>query len=579
MRFSVVADVFDMLESTSGRIEMAQIFANLLKRANKSIVRHLVYVSTGVLAPSYEGIELGLGEQYGIRAIARAFGYTESHVDNLFEEKGDLGTVAEILCETKRQGNLFPKSLTFEHVYSSFVKIAKTSGKGSQDLKIKLLMELLTNAMPNEAKYIIRFVLGQLRLGIREATIIDALSMVKSSDKSWKDKLDRAFNITSDLGYVAELFLKDPGLIDGLKVSPFKPLMPALAERLPTAEEIVDKLGGKCAVESKYDGMRMQIHKQGSRVEIYSRKLEKLTSMFPDVVSDVLKIPYQSIIFEGETLAFDSENNRFYSFQETIRRRRKHSIGKVSKELPMFVFVFDVMYIDGKDMTDVPYIERRNKIESVFPVSSIKPSEMHIVSNPEELESLFENTISRGLEGVIAKDLNAPYTAGKRKFAWIKLKKSYGSSMDTIDGVIVGYYFGKGHRSEFGIGGVLVAVMDDQTGSLETVAKVGSGFTEVEMKNLKSKLDEIRISVPDRRIHAPNVDIVDVWVKPKIVVEVAFDNITLSLVHTCCFDKSTKKGYALRFPRIVRFRDDKSISEITLSNEVKEMYDLQIDSG
>ncbi len=582
MDFSSVANTFDILESKSGRIEMAERFAELLKKTSLDEIKHLIYISTGILAPPYYSIELGLGEQFGIRAIADAYGYSINVVSKMFDKLGDLGKTAEYFCTNKKQSTLFPSKLTLEHVYDTFVKIAKTSGKGSQDLKIKLLIELLSNAEPNEAKFIIRFVLGELRLGIRESTIIDALSMAKFEDKSYHDILDRAFNITSDLGYVAELFMKDPKSVETLKVEPFKPLMPALAERLPTAEQIMEKMGGICAAESKYDGMRMQIHRKDDRVEIYSRRLEVLTHMFPDVVSAVkrLNANIKEIIFEGESLAYDKEENRFYSFQETMHRRRKHQIGKISKELPMYVFAFDIMFFNGKDLTNRPYKERRKLLESLFPNALsanekfvIRCSEKHIVKTASQLESVFKNAISRGLEGTMAKDLNAPYTAGKRKFAWIKLKKSYGASMDTIDGVIVGYYLGKGHRTEFGLGGVLLAVYSESTGMLETVAKVGSGFSEEEMKKLKSDLEKLKMDEPDYRLSIKDKKLADVWVRPKIIVEVAFDNITISSMHTCC--EKNGKGYALRFPRIVRFRNDKSLDEITTSEEVKEMFERQ----
>jgi len=575
MKFSLIADTFDILESKSGRIEMAKYFAELLKKIDTKFIKRLIYISEGILSPPFEGIELGLGEQLGLRAIADAYGYSESKVHHMFDNKGDLGLVAEAFCKIKKQSNLFPRDLTLNYVYDVFLKIAQTRGHGSQDSKIKMLMDLLSNAKPNEAKFIVRFVMGELRLGIREATIIDALSMAKFGGKSYHDKLDRAFNITSDLGYVAELFMKNPELIDSLKVIPFKPLMPALAERLPTSEEILKKMSGKCAVEAKYDGMRMQIHKKGGRVEIYSRRLERLTHMFPDIVREMKKLNTPEIIFEGESLAYNEKQNKFLSFQETMHRRRKHGVDEISKEFPMYVFVFDVMYLNGEDLTNKPYYERRKLMESIFPFSVLKPSEKHIIESPDKLDEIFEDAISRGLEGVIAKDLNAPYTAGKRKFAWIKLKKSYGSSMDTIDAVIVGYYLGKGHRTEFGIGGVLVAVYNEGKGHMETIAKVGGGFTEDEMSKLKRNLDVIKVKTPDNRLVVLDKSMVDVWVKPKYVIEVAFDNITVSSMHTCCFNKMNDKGYALRFPRIVRFREDKSLGDITTSKEVEDMYKEQ----
>lgn len=259
-----------------------------------------------------------------------------------------------------------------------------------------------------------------------------------------------------------------------------------------------------------------------------------------------------------------------------MHRKRKHGIDAASKELPINLFCFDLLYLNGKDYTTEQYAIRRKKLESVFKKSKTNtiliPSEQEVVSDADALEKLFNDALKRGLEGIIAKDLNAQYMAGKRKFAWIKLKKSYGKSVDTIDGVIVGYYLGKGTRAEFEFGGLLVAVYNQDRGRLETIAKIGSGFTEDEMMLLKEMLDRIkRKSAPealDFRIEP------DFWVEPKYVIEVAFDDITLSPTHTCGLHKvdNEEKGYALRFPRMVQLRDDKTINEATTTDEVKEMY-------
>jgi DNA ligase-1 len=568
--FADVAAVFDQIEKKSGRLEMTDILASLLRRAEPAEIGELVYLMQGILAPPYEGIDLGLGERFAIAAIASASGYTTQEVERDFKKSGDLGDTAEALLSRKKQTALSTTEMGVGYVYGAMMRIAKASGPGSQEHKIKYLVEALNNATPLEGRYLVRFVIGSLRLGVGDPTILDALSVAKSGDRSLREKLERAYDVCADMGYVARLFYEDPAGIDSFRVQPFKPLMPALAERLSSPEEIIGKLG-KCGVEMKYDGFRLQCHKSGGAVELYSRKLERMTSMFPDVVEAVSALKPEKLIFEGEALAYDVKRKRYFPFQQTMHRRRKHGIEAASEEFPLNLFVFDVLYVDGKDMTNEPYRKRRKAVERIFKGKILKPSGCQVIATAERLRDVFRESLSEGLEGIMAKDLDAPYTAGKRKFAWIKLKKSYGKSVDTIDGVIVGYYLGQGTRAQFEFGGVLVAVYNADSGRLETVAKVASGFSEEEMQDMRGMLEKTRTGSPP-----PNLDCrieVDFWVEPRYVVEVAFDEITESPNHTCGMHGG--KGYALRFPRIVKLREDKTIREITTTDETVRMFELQ----
>jgi len=570
MNFKEVAEVFDEIERKSGRIEMTDILAGLFKKASSKEIEKLVYFVQGVVAPSYEGIELGVGERFAVEAIAAATGYSAKEVDAHFKKTGDLGATAEELLKKKKQLSLGKSEMTITYLHEALLKIAKTSGTGSSELKKKYLAELLNSATPIEARYIVRFALGRLRLGVGDPTILDALSVARFGDKSWREKLERAYDVCSDMGYVARLFYEDEKKIEKFTVQPFKPLMPALAERLSTPDEIIEKIG-ECAIEGKYDGFRLQVHKSGDKVELYSRKLEVLTNMFPDIVEATKRLKEKEVIFEGEALAYNEKQKRYYSFQETMHRRRKYGIEEAQKELPLNLFCFDLLYLNGKDYTKEPYMERRKSLEEIIPKDSkvLKLSEQTIVKTPKELKERFDDALKRGLEGVMAKDLNAPYTAGKRKFAWIKLKKSYGKAVDTVDAVIVGYYLGKGVRAEFKFGGLLVAVYNPDRRKFETVAKIGSGFSEEEMVTLKGMLDKIKRKTPPERLDYKIEP--DFWVDMKYVIEVAFDDITLSPTHTCGL--SGEKGYALRFPRMLRLRDDKGVNEVTTTKEVIEMYE------
>ncbi len=576
MDFLVLAQAFEKIEATPSRLEITAIFSELLKSAPPDISGKLVYLSQGSIAPAFEGIDLGMGEKFVIGAIASAYGYSRQEIEKKFKNEGDLGLVAAGLAESKRQTSLSVSTLTVEHVYDAFLKITKQSGAGSQAAKIKILVELLNSASALEAKYIVRFPTGKLRMGLGDPTILDALSRVVANDKSKREEIERAYNLCSDLGFVAMNIMSGRDeFLKNMKLTPLKPIRPALAERENSAEAIFDRLG-ECAVDSKYDGLRMQVHKDRGIVEIYSRKLEKITAMFPDIVREVKSRPYDSLIFEGEALAYSEEEGKYFSFQQLMQRKRKHGIGEKEGELPLIVHAFDMLYIDGADLTSFPYIDRRRKLESAFGSATsrqgkIRPSEMIIARSADEIERFFAHQTRAGLEGIIAKDLSMPYTAGARKFAWIKLKKSYGDMVDTIDAVIVGFFKGKGDRARLDFGGILAGAYNKETGNIETLARIGSGFSEDEMSDMRGQLE--KIIMPKKPENVVSEIVPDKWVAPEIVITIAYDEITESPMHTCARTEKGK-GLALRFPRMAGMRADKSVFDATTSEEVRRMYAL-----
>ncbi|MFA5108245.1 MAG: ATP-dependent DNA ligase [Candidatus Micrarchaeia archaeon] len=659
MLFSKLADVWTQLEETGSRLEMADIFAKLLLEAKKEEIKPLIYLSEGIIVPSHEELELGLGERLTLSAISTVSGYSISELDRQFKKQGDMGLVAKWAAAKKKQTSLASSQLDLIEVYNSLLRLAKMQGKGSQDGKIKAVAELLNSANGDEAKYIVRFCMGKMRLGIAQPTMIDALAKIKmpgikkeicgiseegtkhifkirpmeyeeeeespslnlsavcidSEFESLQDKqvcllhgedkkicgmkvckikkdannsdlyhielmgfkkavrspIVRAYNLCSDLGKICTLALFDYEKIENFEVELFSPIRPALAERLSSTEEIIEKIG-PCAVEGKYDGFRLQVHKDGENVELYSRKLEKVSHAFPEILQAAKKLKVKKCIFEGEALAYNAKEKKYYSFQVTIQRKRKYGIEQMQKDFPLHMFAFDVMYIDGVDYTQMPYAKRREALEGLVHESKIiVPSALKHVQKAGELENFFQKCISEGLEGIIAKDLNSPYVAGAREFAWIKLKRSYGALADTFDTVIVGYYLGEGQRTEFNFGGLLVAVRNEENGQLETVAKIGSGFSEEEMEELGKTLAKMKIKQKPAQLEANLKP--DFWVEPKIVVSVSADEISISSVHTCA--QAGGKGYALRFPRLVDIRSDKGIDEITTSSEVEKMFGMQ----
>ncbi|NUN11800.1 ATP-dependent DNA ligase [Candidatus Micrarchaeota archaeon] len=572
MLFSDLTAVFEKLEATRARLEITSDVAKLLKECDSRNVRKVVYLLQGIVQPSFTGVDLGVGDKLAQQAISRVSGKTIKQIEASYRKTGDLGETGKELLSIKAQTSLVNAELSVDKVYDNFYKIATASGQGSQDLKIKLLSELLSNSSPVEAKVILRFTTGSLRLGLGDQTIIDAFSFFEKGDKSVKQVFEKAFNFTSDLGFVAELFF-EKGLqaVDEVKPMPFNPIRPALAERLQDSKEIFEKLG-KCSVEGKYDGFRLQVHLSNGRVEIYSRKQEKITEMFPEIVEGVKKyFNAKQVIFEGEAIVV--KDGKFLPFQATIQRKRKHGVSEKAKELPLKLYCFELLYLDGKDLTGLKYEQRRTKLDSIIKNNTdVVLANRIIASSSEEIEEYFLDCLAKGLEGVIAKDLNAPYVAGGRKFAWIKLKKSYSDKLvDTVDVVIVGYYYGKGKRTQFGFGGLLTAVLNEDSNEFETIAKIGTGFSEEQMSFFQNELGKIKLKQKPSNVSSL-ID-ADEWVQPKIVVEIAADEITKSPMHTA--GMVGREGYALRFPRFLRIREDKSVDECTTVLEVLELFERQ----
>ena len=579
MLFEDVAKYYEKLESVSSRLQMIDILTELFKKAKKEELKKLVYMTQGILSPPFEGVETGMAEKLVEIAIATATGFTKEEVEQDFKKRGDLGETAEYFISKTKLKKLASRKFEVSEVFDTMYKIATTSGEGSQEAKIKMLAELLAASSPLEARYIVRFALGTLRLGVGDATILEALSKLVTGERAFKEQLENAYNICSDLGKVADVLAKE-GIkgIENFKVQLFSPIRPALAERLPTAEEILEKMHGKCAVESKYDGLRAQVHvdKKSKRVEIFSRRLERLTPMFPEIAKAALEeLNAESAIIEGEAIAYNEVTGEFHPFQETIQRKRKHGVEEMSQELPLHLFAFDIMYLNGEGYLDKPYQERRSALEKVVKnKGTILLADRIIATSPKELEKYFEEAIEKGLEGIVAKELNSKYIAGARKFSWIKMKRSYrGELSDTVDLVILGYYLGKGVRAEFKFGGLLCGVYNDKKDVFETITKIGTGFTEEQMKEFKEILDKIKVKSKPARVISDIEP--DFWVEPRYVVTVKADEITRSPTHTCGRE-GEESGYALRFPRIVgTIRSDKSPEDATTTKEIIEMFKMQ----
>lgn len=555
-----------MLENTTSRLEMSNILAGMLSKATNEDIDKMVYLTLGELLPSFKGIQMGVSERLMIEALSKACGVRTSQVEAFYKSKGDMGEAAFELIKWESKG------LSVKQVYDELLDIATT--RGTKD-KVLRIMNLLKGLSGLEVKYTARIIMGRLRLGVGDATLIEALASL-AGGKDYKGDIERAYNLCSDLGLVAKVLVQKG--IEGVrnfKVQVGYPIRMVLAERAASAEEIIKRMG-RCAVEAKYDGFRLQVHKKGKDIEIYSRNLERMTEMFPDLKQAIWEnIKQDEVIIEGEAITYNEETGEFYPFQVTIQRKRKYGVYEYAKEFPLKLFVFDLLYIESEDYTQKPFIERRKKLEDILPENSVLlKSEMFITDSAKEIEKFFEDVVARGSEGIMAKRLDAPYTAGSRNFNWIKLKRSYGGSLaDTIDVVIVGYFYGKGARVKLGIGALLTAVYDPKTDTFKTISKVGSGFTEDEWVRLKALLDQIKL--PHRHARVDSLLDPDVWVEPKYVITLTADEITRSPLHTAGRTPE-EPGFALRFPRAVGFiRTDKKPEDANTVEEILNMYRMQ----
>jgi len=581
MRYSLLADAYEKIEATTKRLEMTDHLVDLLQKTPLEVIDKVVYLTQGKLYPDFAGIEIGIAEKLAIRAIARATGRSEREIQEELGNTGDLGGTTQKYLKSKLQAQLFHKPLTVETVFETLDKMAKSTGAGSMEQKISYLAGLIADASPKEAKYIVRTVTGALRLGIADMTVLDALAIAYGGGKEARDVLERAYNISSDLGRVAKAVV-EKGL-EGVKefqVSIGEPVRPMQAERLGSPEEILEKFGGKCIAEFKYDGERVQAHKKGNKVILFSRRLENITEQYPDAVELFGKhVEAKAAIVEAEVVAIDSDTGEMRTFQELMHRRRKYGIQEAIEEYPVALFMFDALYVDGKDLTLEPYpVRHRTLLRIIQPSERVRAAEHHTVNNPKELERFFEKAVESGCEGLMCKSISpdAVYQAGARGWLWIKYKRDYKSEMtDTVDLVIVGAFHGRGKRGGT-YGAVLLAAYSPDEDTYETVTKCGTGFTDEDLAKLPKMMEKHMIS---RR--SPRVDSTleaDVWFEPKVVIEVIGAEITLSPIHTCAVDAIRKgSGLAIRFPRFTgSYRLDKSAEDATTTKEIVEMYRSQL---
>ncbi|WP_297556440.1 ATP-dependent DNA ligase [Thermococcus sp.] len=552
MRYSELAELYRRLEKTTLKTLKTRFVADFLKKTPDELLEIVPYLILGKVFPDWDERELGVGEKLLIRAVSMATGVPEKEIENSIKDTGDLGESVALAIKKKRQKSFFSQPLTIKRVYNTFVKIAEAQGEGSQERKMKYLANLFMDAQPEEGKYIARTVLGTMRTGVAEGILRDAIA---EAFKVKPELVERAYMLTSDFGYVAKVAkLEGNEGLAKVTIQIGKPIRPMLAQNAASVKDALIEMGGEAAFEIKYDGARVQVHRDGDNVIIYSRRLENVTRSIPEIVEAVkASLKPSRVIVEGELVAV-GENGRPRPFQYVLRRfRRKYNIEEMIEKIPLELNLFDILYIEGESLIDTPFRERRKRLEeSVNESEKIKLAEQLVTKKVEEAEKFYKRALELGHEGLMAKKLDAVYEPGNRGKKWLKIKPT----MENLDLVIIGAEWGEGRRAHL-LGSFLVAVYDPQSGEFLPVGKVGSGFTDEDLIEFTKMLKPLI-----KREEGKFVEI-----EPKVVIEVTYQEIQKSPKY--------KSGFALRFPRFVALREDKSPEEADTIDRIAQLYELQ----
>ncbi|KKR29246.1 MAG: putative DNA ligase [Candidatus Woesebacteria bacterium GW2011_GWA1_39_8] len=572
MQISELAEFLENLEKTSSRIEMTKILAELFKKASREEIEDVVNLILGQLAPNYEGIVFNIAERMMLQAVTKAYGVGVDSVRKAYKQKGDMGDVAFVLAQSKKSKT---KKLSVRDVYNRLKTIAEDEGEGSQDRKITEVAKLLSELDGLSAKYVARIPIGKLRLGFSDKTIIDALSWMEEGDKSKSSKLTHSYEVVPNIGKLAKL-VKEKGIenvSDNVKPEIGVPVLPMLAQRVKSPEEMIKKMGKVC-VEPKFDGLRVLIHykklKGGDLIRAFTRNLNNVYEMFPELDSIAKHISAKSVILDSEAVGLSPDEKRIADFQTTMKRRRKHDIAETAKNIPLRFQVFDIMFKDGINLMGEAYSKRREILEKTIKDSNLLVVDEVVETNdPNVINDEYRKKIAEGLEGIIVKKVDAKYIPGRTGYRWVKMKMEATSSAklaDTVDCIVMAYYVGRGKRASFGIGGFLVGIPNDE--EIMTLTKIGTGLTDEQFRELHTRLKKLKTNKKPKEYGEVNRTLEpDVWVTPSLVVEIAADEITKSPIHS--------SGYALRFPRLVKFRDDKKPADATSLTEIKKIFKLQ----
>jgi DNA ligase-1 len=578
MKFSVISDAFQKMEATSKRLELTEILVQLLKNIPEDVISKAVYLIQGKLRPNFEGVELGIAEKLVMKAMSKSSGIPLKKIEDDYNKGGDLGQTAENILKQKIQTTFASETITLEKVYETLFKISNLEGKGSQEMKMRYVSSMLNDATPQESKFILKVLLGTLRLGIAENTVMDALAIAFTGKKENREYIENAYNVSSDLGKVAQVV--STGGIEQIKkfrIELFNPIRPMLADRIKSGEDTVKKFQEEFAAEYKLDGERAQIHKHKDTIVIFSRSLENITSYYPDIVEKISKIIVSNdVILEAEVVAMNSNSGDFLPFQELMHRRRKYEIDVAVTKYPITVNFFDVLFSDGKNCMDMRYSERRKLLEEIIkPDDFARLTPMSIINTEEQVLEVLENSINSGCEGLMLKHLDSTYRAGIRGSNWLKLKREYQNELgDSLDLIVIGAFFGKGRRTGK-YGTLLVATYNDEEDTFPSICKVGTGFTDESLDQLYQILSpKVTLKKNPRIVSEMEAD---VWFEPELVIEIVASEITQSPIHKTALDKVKENtGLALRFPKFTgKIRTEKNSEDASTDEEVIALYKVQ----
>jgi len=578
MKFSIISDALQKMEATSKRLELTDILVKLIQEIPEDVISKAIYLIQGKLRPNFEGVELGIAEKLVMKAMSKSSGIPLKNIEQDYNKGGDLGQTAENILQEKIQTTFTSETITLEKVYDTLFKIAKLEGKGSQEMKMRYVSSMLNDATPQEAKFILKILLGTLRLGIAENTVMDALAIAFTGKKENREVIENAYNVSSDLGKVAEI-LSVEGIeqIKKFQIKLFSPIRPMLADRIKSEEDTVKKFQEEFAAEFKLDGERAQIHKHKDTIMIFSRSLENITSYYPDIVEKISeKIVSENVILEAEVVAMNSNSGDFLPFQELMHRRRKYEIDDAVTKYPITVNFFDVLFSDGKNCMDMKYLERRKLLEKIIKQDNFaRLIPMSVIENEEQILEVLENSINAGCEGLMLKHLDSTYRAGIRGSNWLKLKREYQNELgDSLDLVVVGAFFGKGRRTGK-YGTLLLASYNDEEDIFPSICKVGTGFTDESLDQLYQILSpKVTLKKNPRIVSEMEAD---VWFEPELVIEIVASEITQSPIHKTALDKIKENtGLALRFPKFTgKIRTEKNSEDASTDEEVIALFKVQ----
>lgn len=605
MKFLEVAKFFEKIEGISSRNDMAFEMSSFLKKCDKQEAQMLSYLILGRVAPLFVNAEFNYSEKSLVNLLAE---YTGEDIEEERKRVGDIGDVAFKIWE---KADIKSKKISLLEIYQILWQVINTKGAGSVQLKNQIVLECLKKLSPVESKYFVRIICGELRLGLNAKSMLDVFSIYLVEDKSMKNILEHAYGVSADIGYLASIVVGDSPRTDLPKVGVRlgTPILSRLVERVGSFDEVFERFKNSVIVQPKFDGLRCQIHKwsvsssdiskndvvwsqyikkesenmglfsneeaSGIEVRLFTRNLEDVTEMFPEIVEAAMNMPHTSFVLDSEIVGWNYKENSFLSYQETMQRRRKYSVVQKQESIPVKAFVFDLLEYEGESLINMDTKDRLDILKKEFSSTQggIEMADSTVFSSKSELVEYFKKSVNEGLEGVIVKQFEGGYKPGIRNYEWVKIKKSIEKKLvDSVDMVIVGYYFGSGRRTDLGLGAILCGILDEKSGEIDAICKVGTGIDDATLKDMSVKLGEIK-----REGVAKNVKYLenlkpDVWVEPKYVVSVDADEITKNISKG---SKEVGGGFSLRFPRLIEFNRDKLLEDITTIEELEGMYSLR----